>query len=956
MAATRILMGILIGMGGLSLIILIVQLFKIKIWVYEKGRRGPKKTKIGFLNTNNDYEVPEVHLPDKAKGTAIGRIKMGEKDDNAYVELLLTDHDDETEKAKYHTYGFISQEGWIYKLGKKNRNPQKIGYTARPSNPNEPTSIGERTWKTLWLKCTLNAYLGFPDKPIEELQPTERTNEPEKQNPEETNIIPEPTPEDNNALTSENQEDIELENTDEIPGQETEEIKLAETIEIPDKAETVKEEEIKESVQKEPESTEIDLKKPLRLEKKKDKNTKEKKLKKTVKQAIAVATYTGIHSSRKDPIPPEARAAAFGVFFNQYNKKNYQEHYNTPGYGWKDTALLAAFIYTVLYCIWYIFNVKLLGLKFIGYKFWQDIPLYFAFYALWVIVRAIKIECIERSDTIQPKIDLFNKTLGQKWFDILIIVCCAITLAFSPKYYRFDFIPLAAVLITAFSINFSLKANKKPWKMDNPLDTEEETEEDELENPRGDIERHYEWVLDSPDFKNVEGQLALYFDARYISDLRFMNPFFSQRKDKALTSLIKEMFTYQKSHKSVSARTRYIVKKIQEISRQRGLNSEDTLQFTLDFVQEPNIRFVMNRDSDSILKFEDYIRYPDEVLYDKESDSNSKAFLAAMLVHYLKYDVLFLYSRLQQHGAIGIRIPKEWENKDKLFGLSPEDILFTHNGKKYVFCETTADGFRIGGTMGGMKHSDFDERIELPVVEVESDETNEDTDTKMYNWDLDSEEGKQLHGNYTLEFSEDEIEQLRADNPFVNYGKDGKSYEDNVKYIFQYLDQEPERRSKVKEIASYIKSSAKKAELSSLETVQFALDFCQAPNITYKIDEDCDNIPYNEVSKEYMRFPDEVLYDKEGDCDCKSSLTVALFREMGYKTLFMMSKKLGHAAVAIEYNPEWKYQIKDLDENRALREHNGVNYIYCETTSDGHKVGHINEGDSIYDFETVVEL
>lgn len=867
MDATRILMGILIGIGGLALITLFAQLFKLKIWIYEKGRRSKRMTRIGFLKETTEDEVPEVHLPDMAKAPAIGRIRMGDKDDNAYVEVLLTDPEDESEKPRYHTYGYISQEGWIYRINEKTKKTEKIGYTARPSKPDEPTSIGERTWRTLWLRCTLNAYLGIPSETISDKDSDSSSDSSSKR----------------------------------------------------------------------------------------DKNIKKGKAQ--MKRPDAYATYVGIHSSSKDPIPPEARGAAYGIFFSQYNKRNYQEHYSAPSYGWKDTALPAAFIYSVLYIIWYIFNVKIRGLMFIGYRFWQDIPLYFSFFAIWVIVRAIKIECIERSDTIQPKIDLFNRVLGQRWFDISVLICCAFTLGFSPKYYRFDFIPLAAVIITAIAINFTLKVNTKPWKTINPFSTDDSEDDfEELENPRGDIERHYEWELDSPETKDVKGSLSLFFNAQYISDLRTMNPFFSQRKDKPVTVLVKEMFTYLKSHKSISARSRFIVKRIEEISRQKGLSDEDTLQFMLDFVQEPNIRFVLNRDSDAILKFEDYIRYPDEVLYDKEADSNSKAFLAAVLVHYLKHNVIFMYSRMQQHGAIGIEIDPAWERNGSLFGRTLEEIVFTHDGRNYVFCETTADGFRIGGTMGGMRPEDFDERVELPLIDGENEESNEETDTRLYNWDLDSEKGNSLHGSYTIEFNSDEIEALRKENPFVRYGEDGKTYEDNVRSMFEYLNRVPERRKNVKELASYIKKRVSEQGLDSLDLVQFALDFCQAPNITYKIDEECVDIPYNQTSKEYMRFPDEVLFDKEGDCDCKSSLTMALFKELGYKVIFMMSQKYGHAAVGVEYKPEWKEIIGIIDEDEVIIEHNGIRYLYCETTGDGYRVGHINKGNTIQEFETLVEV
>ena len=109
-------------------------------------------------------------------------------------------------------------------------------------------------------------------------------------------------------------------------------------------------------------------------------------------------------------------------------------------------------------------------------------------------------------------------------------------------------------------------------------------------------------------------------------------------------------------------------------------------------------------------------------------------------------------------------------------------------------------------------------------------------------------------------------------------------------------------------------------------------------------------------TKEYMRYPDEVLYDKEGDCDCKCSLAVAILHELGYNVVMMLSKKLGHAAIAVECKEEWLEQLSISEPEKVVREYNNRNYIYCETTGDGNKVGDIKEGENIQDFESLVEV
>lgn len=826
-----------------ALLLGLYQLFKVKIWIKTKTKRQPGMTTIAQMKYIGNQEVPEVFLIGRSKSPAIGRIKIGENDDdNAYIEILANDINNDSAKPEYRTHGYISQDGYIYKITPNNKH-DKIGYTAKPSDSNTPTILGERTWKSLWLKCSLNAYMGKPNE-------NGKKNEP-----------------------------------------------------------------------------------------------------------VAKCCYVSFHSSKNDAMPPESRAAAFALIFGLFNRKNYSEYYNTPAYGWKDTALLASFIFTMLYVLWLSINHYILG----GSEYYINIDWgeVFAFYgiylALWAIVRAIKIECIENSNTIQPKIDLFNKSLGQKIYDISILVCCAILLIYDGQYGN-NFKALALAIATGIVINMILKSSSQRWEIKNPFVVKDEEEElEQPKNPEGDIVRTYKWQLDSENVKNVEGNLTLYFYSHYMSGLRFENPFYNQRQDKPTKVMILDMFRYMKEHHGITARTRYVVSQIKYIAAQNALSPEDTLQFALDFAQEPNIRFCLNRDSKAINQFENYIRFPDEVLFDKEADSNSKALLAAMLFHFMNHNVLYLFSRSQHHSAIGIEVKDEWIDNGYIFRKKIDEITVSHNNKRYIFCETTSDGFRIGGTMEGMKYEDFDECVELSLRDDDVDIINEDSITRVYNWVLDSEFGHQLNGSYTLEFSAKEIQDLRQHNPFRSYGKadNHNSYDDNIHIIFDYLAKDAERTKNIRKIASYIKNRIAEQNLDELDLVQFALDFCQEPNIKYYVDESSKGINY---AKEYMRFPDEVLFDKEGDCDCKSSLTAALFRELGYNVIIMLSSKLQHAAIGIECKNEWIDKIHPENPEDVVKEYNNKKYLYCETTGDGYRIGHIEASQSVQDFETIVEI
>ena len=241
------------------------------------------------------------------------------------------------------------------------------------------------------------------------------------------------------------------------------------------------------------------------------------------------------------------------------------------------------------------------------------------------------------------------------------------------------------------------------------------------------------------------------------------------------------------------------------------------------------------------------------------------------------------------------------------------------------------------------------------LFETESDEANETeyTTSNIYNWELDSLLGNTLHGNLTIKFDEERINAMRENNPFHTYGMDANSYEQNVASMHNYLRENSELCENVEIVAQYIKKEIEKAGYPEIDLLQFALNFVQAPNITYRIDEECPSIDFKQ---EYMRFPEETMYDKEGDCDCKSFLTAAIFNKLGYNVIFLLSQKLKHAAMAVECKDEWLEIINATNIDNVLLEHNGHKYIYCESTGYGNKIGQIKEGESIKDFEKIVEL
>ena len=955
------------------LFLLIRRMAKIRFWIKVSQKPGSPMTKIGYLEMSDDDGAGEVRLPGGGGLPPVGRViaKEQSKVNHGLVELLASDIEDESAKPRYMQCGYIcfddttevDEFGYIYKQIKGKKKKELVGYCAKPSAPNVPTLVGERSWKTLWLVKTLHAYSGKPTVPTQEAQ---------KDQKKDVNYLV--------GIHADATKDVdipsELEQTDlaategvELPVPDTTEQAVTEEV-APSEPEVTSPAPVEEGAPSVPEATEQaateqeEQSKEAEAKEKEPKETKKrgrkKKAKKDTKQPIAVVKSYGFHFNSNSYLPAEARACAYALLARFGKKRKFAEFYKEQAYGWADVALLTSAIYTLLYLLLYTINTGVLQLPLLGEDLIAMLLLIVFYPLLWIIVRLIKISSIENSCSIQNKLDIMNKNLRLTGQNITIIILGIVAFYFTLEYYDYDFIPLIVAILIGVFVNMMSRSAKTPWTIYSSFNEDEQDMDEEAEvlNPPGDISRTYEWSLDATySSQELKGSLTLYFSANEMHDVRQCNPFFFQRKDKTDKEYIMEMFDMQVSHKSAFlARVKYIASYINRVIAENNLTPLDKIQFTLDFIQEPNILYVKNGECKEVNYYEDYIRFPEETLYDKIGDCNSKSLLAAMLFHTMGYNVLYLASRKFQHAAIGIEInPSDlangWYGSEKKI----KEMVIVENNRSYIYCETTGDRFSVGHTIEGMTLADFEEKLLLPVSKLENDDEEDNVvESRIYNWDLHPTNGvSKLHGNLTLSFKKTAIDELRDVNPFRTYLKDRNTYENNVESMFSYLFEDADRCENVRIIADYIRKQTAASALTEIEMVQFVLDFVQVPNITYCVDGDSAGISF---AKEYMRFPDEVLYDKEGDCDCKSSLAVAIFHELGYNMLLIISQKQGHAAVAIECKEEWLKQINIPDLTRVVREYKGRLYLFCETTGDGNRVGDIKEGSSILDFETLVEI
>lgn len=122
---------------------------------------------------------------------------------------------------------------------------------------------------------------------------------------------------------------------------------------------------------------------------------------------------------------------------------------------------------------------------------------------------------------------------------------------------------------------------------------------------------------------------------------------------------------------------RQVANKLHEAASKEGYGAYDEVSFILAFVQS------LPYTSDSVTtQYDEYPRFPIETLVDDGGDCEDTSILFATLVFILNYGAIFISP--PNHFAVGVL------GKD-IFGS-----YYTYKGKKYYYCETTGDNWKIG--------------------------------------------------------------------------------------------------------------------------------------------------------------------------------------------------------------------------------------------------------------------
>jgi hypothetical protein len=423
----------------------------------------------------------------------------------------------------------------------------------------------------------------------------------------------------------------------------------------------------------------------------------------------------------KDPnkMPDVVRAAAFLLLYKKYYDQNNQEFVEESPYGWKDTAFVSMLFYILIYLLFYSVYCAILEMPFIGQSWQMGLSVALFYFVLWGAVRQAKISLAESGISVQPWLDMLNSKVGISWitfviwfFSVVSIVVCIVN-----GENNYELLPLQIVVFFGLFVNKLQKGRgiSEPWLICDKYERPVSDTKKELKQPTGTIQKSYEWELGAVSKKECYGQISMFFDVKEMAIQRQANPFYMQRMDMPMAECIKEMYHYLTERNDEALhRVEWIAKCI--LDQSKDLTELERIQFIIDFVQEPNIKYCLDQDSRNVNYAVSYIRYPDETLFDKEGDADCKAFLATMIFVVMGYKVVFLHSRIKKHSVVAV-CPKETDISS--FG---EDSILRMRGVSYLLCECTGDDFFIGHTISGIKQSDFETMVALPPENSNVDE------------------------------------------------------------------------------------------------------------------------------------------------------------------------------------------------------------------------------------------
>lgn len=242
----------------------------------------------------------------------------------------------------------------------------------------------------------------------------------------------------------------------------------------------------------------------------------------------------------------------------------------------------------------------------------------------------------------------------------------------------------------------------------------------------------------------------------------------------------------------------------------------------------------------------------------------------------------------------------------------------------------------------------------------DSDEDENGWLEREYDWEtnLFLSSGVDKH-HFSLKFNPEDIGKIRDENPtqfkFFDFGQ-----------VLQllYKNESAEVISKEEyELHFYGSKAVEKLKpivnsyVNLYDKAMVILSFVQNPNIVYTKDNESSELlehfkdKGNVNLRDYWRFPSESLFDRHGDCECKTVLALYLFKKLLCNTkksnvdavMLIMNgedNQSSHAALGLHLEED----LCPLVSVETVVSYNDKKYYYCECTGQGFEIGYCPSG------------
>lgn len=366
--------------------------------------------------------------------------------------------------------------------------------------------------------------------------------------------------------------------------------------------------------------------------------------------------------------------------------------------GVKDLMLPAALIYIVLF-----YPLMLITESFTD-VYGSYILVMLLYYVLIIgILYIIKYEKTMRNDSMDYVIGLIDRNVGVGALNWLIIIASVVAL----QVAQASIIPLFVVILVGFIFNLScfngewhLEEPSSSWSGRIPLVPE--SSGPSSTSTANQVTRTFYWgpIMAAKGIKDCKEELELTFSETDFSGVaslvRKANPFRSGpiQSEEDLSKRAKTVLAGAKTADGCEETAiAKILSSAYQLCMRYGLADFEMFDLVLAFVQH-NVNYVIDEESESIGKVDEYFRFASETLYDREGDCDCKSVLAYRLFEKLGVNVDLVTVKSKKQGYYNHVAIVLHNNSSATIQLPPDFVEIAPG--KGVYCESTGEGFRPG--------------------------------------------------------------------------------------------------------------------------------------------------------------------------------------------------------------------------------------------------------------------